>query len=761
MKSERSDSGFWVAVLACAVFAAPAPSIAGQEAGTEGAGGARRQARGEAVNSPGELEARRLMDKGQDLLDAQETERGVRLLESVIEQYPGTRAVYKASLVLGKHYLGIHEQMKAIGFLTRLKPLEEAGKVMTDAEKEIFLEGAYLMGVGYFQVRQFSQAFPILRKITNNYPNTIWANQAYYYIGMCHVAQQNWNKAIEALSLVGTFVDPDSPTARYVEAGHRFYVKVADADLPILIALGRKITVSAVTTQGDREEFDCIPLTTGGDIEIGSLPTEIGTPKPGDGVLQVAGGDEITTTYGDENAEDGRVNVARTNTVRVVSTAGLAFVLGDNETPATAAFLDQPLNVLLQDADKDVSLQSDSAEISVVSRYRDESEEATAEKGVDLDAIKSEKKYKVRDQMRIRLSETGARTGRFTGRIQIAAAADNAIINPGDQVLTCAVGDDIVATYVDELHIGGETPRTVEGVIPVAGEIDNRPKASQDVVLDPVLRSRRNLVEATAYLELARIFKSMGLVKGAREKTAEALDRVESIIRGGSAIPDTLKEQAFKMKWELLIVSDDLVGAMATCQLFNRLFPNSPFVDDALMGIAKVRLERKEYQEALTVFRQVLGLPKSGAKAEAQFRIAQTVDTLHRLNDGSAESLSPAALQEYKVCAERYPESPFAGESLSKLVDYYVDTADYTQANVLLEQIFQDYPDAAFLDGMLLKWVLVCYRSGDYAKARDKCSKLIFEYPESPFAQRAKDILPKIESQLKKPAEGAATEKKA
>lgn len=761
MKSERDYTIVWGVALACALLAGPAPSIAARDTGAEGGGG--RRARAEAVSSPGELEARRLMDKGQELLDSQETERGVRLLESVLEQYPGTRAVFKASLALGKHYLGIHEQMKAIGFFNRLKPLEESGKAMTDADKEIFLEGSYLMGVAYFQVRQFSQAFPILRKITNNYPNTIWANQAYYYIGMCHVAQQNWNKAIEALSLVGTFVDPDSPTAHYVEAGHRFYVKVADADLPILVALGRKITVTAVTTQGDREEFDCIPLTTDGDIEIGSLPTAIGAPKPGDGILQVVGGDEINSTYMDESAEDGRNNVVRTNRVRVVSTASLNFVLGDNETPASAAFLDQPLNIMLQDADRDVSPQNDSAEITVVSRYLDESDEATAEKGVDLETIKSEKKYKVRDQMRLRLAETGTHTGLFSGRVQTVAAGDTAIVNPEDQVLTCAVGDDIVATYVDELHIGGETPRTVEVVIPVAGEIDNRPKASQDVVLDPVLRSRRNLVEATAYLELARIFKSMGLVKGAKEKTAEALDRVESIIRGGVVIPDSLKQQAFKMKWELLIVSDDLAGAIATCQLFNRLFPDSPFVDEALMGIAKVRLERKEYLEALTVFRQVLGLPKSGAKAEAQFRIAQTVDTLNRSSSVTAgpESLSAAAIQEYKLCAERYPESPFAGESLSKLVDYYVDTSDYTQANVLLEQIFQDYPDAAFLDGMLLKWVLVSYRSGDYVKARDKCSKLIFEYPESAFAQRAKDILPKIESQLKKTPEGAAAEKKA
>ena len=34
------------------------------------------------------------------------------------------------------------------------------------------------------------------------YPNTIWANQAYYYIGMCHFQRRSWSNAIEALNLV-------------------------------------------------------------------------------------------------------------------------------------------------------------------------------------------------------------------------------------------------------------------------------------------------------------------------------------------------------------------------------------------------------------------------------------------------------------------------------------------------------------------------------------------------------------------------------
>jgi TolA-binding protein len=59
---------------------------------------------------------------------------------------------------------------------------------------------------------------------------------------------------------------------------------------------------------------------------------------------------------------------------------------------------------------------------------------------------------------------------------------------------------------------------------------------------------------------------------------------------------------------------------------------------------------------------------------------------------------------------------------------------------------------------MLLKWVLVAYRSGDYPKARDKCTQLLFEYPESPYAQKAKQILPRIEGQLKKGGETTTTE---
>jgi TolA-binding protein len=382
-----------------------------------------------------------------------------------------------------------------------------------------------------------------------------------------------------------------------------------------------------------------------------------------------------------------------------------------------------------------------------VARYL-EAPEAEEEKSVDLRNIldgKAERKYATRDELSLRLTERGeppVHSARFTGSIPVQTARPDAPATPTDETLSCAVGDEIIVTYIDEKHIGGVSPRLLQATIQVSGEIDNRPRATQDVVPDAVLRARKNLVEAAAYLELARIFKSMGLMKGAKTKSAEGIERVESVILTTSPIPSELKEQAFKAKWELHLAADDFSGAMAACTLFNKLFPDSPLVDEALMSITAIHMDNKDYDQAMAVLRQVLALPKSQAKAAAQFRIAEATEAIPALGP-------ERAIQEYKLCAERYPDSEFAGPSLAKLIDYHIQHRDFDQAGELLSQIFQDHPDASFLDAMLLKWVLVAYQSGDYAKARDKCAQLLSEYPTSAYVSKAKDILPKIEAKLK------------
>lgn len=731
-----------------------------------------RRTRGEAAQGQAEgggqgdaagYAAVQLLRRGQELLDSGEHERGAKILETIVEQYPADPIRFRAYLALGKHALARSQQMEAIGYLRNLKALDQPGQELEGEDRDLFLESLYLQGVAYFQTRQYAQSFPLLRRITNDFADTVWANQSYYYIGMCHFAQGNWSKAIEALGLVGTFVDETGDALEYAEAGRRFYVKIHDTDLPVLEKLGAEVKVTIASASGDTETVSLVPLPGDGSASLGSVATALGKAVPGDDVLQVIGGDTISTSYVDGNTREGEKDVARSRKVQVVGTAAVAFTRGDFESPAVAAFQGQPVFLTLTDADLDISAAADQAQVRVIARYQEEDDDAdggSATAGVDVEKLleTEEEKWRTRDEVVVPLTEfelaaTGSapapvHSGLFRGQFELDPFGADRPVDKSDALLTVAVGDELVASVVDARHIGGTTPRTATASLKVSSEIDSRPRAVQYEVADPVVAAKKSLVEAEAFLELGRIFKAMGLSKGAREKVAEGLTRIEPIIRQAGVIPAGLTEQAFRTKWDLHITAGDYEAAIKTCELFNRLYPESPFVDQALLQIGRIKQESGDPAGAIAVYRRILGLKASQVKPEAQFRIAQTTEEA-KASDGTpvAGAIERAAV-EYKVCAERYPDSPFAGESLGKLVDYHIEKKDYAAANDLLDQIFQDYPDAQFLDSMLLKWVMVAFRMGDVQKAHDKCSQLLFEYPASPFAERGRTILPKIEQRL-------------
>jgi TolA-binding protein len=707
----------------------------------------------------GNYAAHQLLRKGQELLDSGEHDRGTKILETIVEQYPTDPIRFRAALALGRHALARSQQMEAIGYLRSLAVLEQPGKEMDEATRDLFLESLYLQGVAYFQTRQYAQAFPVLRRITNDFSDTVWANQSYYYIGMCHFAQGNWNKAIEALGLVGTFVSDAGDAVEYAEAGRRFYIKIHDTDLPVLAKLGADVQVTIASASGDSETISLVPLPGDENASLGSVATALGKATPGDGVLQVIGGDTISTAYVDGNTRAGEKDVPRSRQVQTVGTAAVAFTRGDFASPAVAAFPGQPVFLALADADLDVSPGADPATVRVIARFKEEADidEGSTATGVDLEKIlqSDEDRWRTRDEITVPLTEFvetaggPVHAGVFRGRFELDRFVEDRPVDKQDALLTVAVGDELVASFVDERNIGGMTPRTATATITVATEIDSRPRAVQYDVADPVVAAQKSLVEGEAFLELGRIFKAMGLAKGAKEKVAEGLTRIEPIIRQSGAIPGGLTEQAFRLKWSLHITGGDYEAAVQTCELFNRLYPESPFVDQALLQIGRIKHDQEDTAGAIAIYRRILGLKASQAKPEAQYRIAQALEAERTATGEPVVGAAERAVVAYKACAERYPDSPFAGESLGKLVDYHIEKQDYAAANDLLEQIFQDYPDAQFLDSMLLKWVMVAFRMGDVQKAHDKCSQLLFEYPNSTFAERGRAILPKIEQRLK------------
>ncbi|MBM4043307.1 MAG: tetratricopeptide repeat protein, partial [Planctomycetes bacterium] len=323
--------------------------------------------------------------------------------------------------------------------------------------------------------------------------------------------------------------------------------------------------------------------------------------------------------------------------------------------------------------------------------------------------------------------------------------------------LSAMKGDELVVEYLDDAHIAGAEPREVRANAKLLiGQIQDVKIEHREVdTLD--LKARKNLIEAKIYLKLGSIFKEVGLQKQANEKSSEGLDRVDDVIRTSTkaSLDRSLVEEAFSVKWDLLLVQDKMGEAIAVCRTLTQLFPDSTLVDRALLKIGQARMESENPHEAIGIFNAVIGLPKSDLKAEAQYNIGKVLERLaneHAKQQGRDPDLSQA-LTAYKKCSDNYPDSPFAGDALEQIANYYILAKDYKRAVELMERVFQDYPDASFLDRMLLKWVIASYRLGNLQTAKGKAEQLLAEYPNSPLAPKARQFQEIIEKKMSGGAE--------
>ncbi len=720
-------------------------------------------------------QARQLFRQAMDLMEMRQHDRGLAMLATVVRDHQGTLIAHQAHLEMGRHHLQAHNNEEALthfNLLTRLLA-PTPGDDPKPEERELYLEALFSAGLAHYQAGQYNACFPLFRRLTEVADRTPWANKAWFYIGMSHYNLQNWNKAIDALSLVGTVMSDDesenSDDLGRIEIGQRFYSKISDADIPVMNRLGIPVTVTVESSSGDRETITAAPVP-GKDTEmLASIPTALAEPTPGDGTLQLLGGDTVTVTYIDKSTESGEADVVRTGKVRAVSTGSVGFYLGDLTTPAYIAYPGQPVVVILRDADLDTSPAAETITLTVRSRYKTEADTAAAAEGTDIDDLlgifaaedQDREQWEERDSIQVTLTEQGEgdqiRSGVFVGTINLAQATDGAPNDPA--TLACAELDQLITDYTDLVHLHGDDPRKVEATIQVAGSVSSGVTADQFVVFDELIKARKGIVEAEALVGLGGIYKDMGLTTRAADHAREALEKVDEIILNRTRLPGDIVENAFRLKWESELLRDDYAAATAACLAFNRLFPESVLADLALMTLGRSLTEQAEFERAVEVFQKVLALENPISAAEAQFRTGVALqskaerDAAAEGEHGSrwtAQGLSPAnalqarmapAIAAYRRTYEIYPESPFAAEAIGRVVRHHVETENFRTAADLLESVFSDYPDASFLDEMLLLWANVAFRMNDNTTARAKLQQLIFNYPTSPHVSEARSRL--------------------
>ena len=690
-----------------------------------------------------DYEALKMLRQGAALVENRQEDRGIKLVAAVPLRFPTSGVRFEAGLFLGRYYTEQGDYQLAIKNLTPVSEAEEA-------EPEQRAEALYRMGICQYELSDYNRALAVLRRVTEDYPWNVSANEAYYYIGLCHFRLNRWKHAVEALKLVGTSVPPNADTQNLVESGQRFFVKIQDKDLRVLQHVGGTLTVEVSAKSGDKETVGMEKFDEEGEVYSGSLKMELGAPAPADSRLQVRGGDVIAVNYVDANAKDGTLQVTRLATSRIVSTARLGFMDGAFREYVQGVFADQNSFLQVKDYDKDTTDQPDKIRVRVYARYQERDEDlgmpAVTEDGLP--------KYALRDEMTLVLEETGPHTGEFQATIVIESGEEGAQVNKADATLTAVDKDTILLDYEDEVHIGGlDDPRTVTSQAEfLTGHIQDVAIAHREVDTEE-LRARKNLIEAKFYLRLAEIFADVGLTRRAGDKSDIGLDKVDDVLQRAlkASISQDLIEEAYKLKWELLLAKGDLSAAVNACRALMAKFPASTLADVALLQIAKAKMESEQPMDAMTVLRAVLGLKSSDElKAEAQYLIASILDQNAQkgANPDQKRQAMGQAIAAYKECADKFPESPFAGQSLGKVIDFYVDSKNYDRSLEMLQTVFVDFPDAPFLDEMLLKWGLVLAKMKRYEESRDKLQELLNSYPNSKVSGSAQKILQVVQRRI-------------
>ena len=753
------------AIAALAVVLQSPPDLGAQPKAKGAKGDA--PATGERGSIVEDRTARKLLEAGDARLDANEPAKAVEVWQSVIERYPRSKVRFDAHMKLGNHLLLREKAMD------RARTHFESAAAEDNSNEEQRAEATLKIGVCFYESRNFGKCFKYMRDVIETFPVSPQVNEAYYYIGLGHFKQGHFSRSITALERVGTALPAPEPgaetksTAEILEAGKRLFVRIDDADLAAL-EVGKTVPVKVETASGDIETVECIPIGRNVRVVVGSIPTTLGKPQPNNGRLEMRGGDKVKITYRDVHTAAGGKEAILTREIAVVGTAVAAIMDGAFSETLQGVVLGKSINLQVVDADFDLT---DGADVlkATIEVYREKTpEEITADGGqanapaTKADANKLDRFKKI-DSADVILSE--AKVIKVVNEDKLAAEGepapkkeveDNSIHSgvfraaialekadeamAGDQILQAQPNDLIILTYIDAKNSTGETrtvqfrARTVEGSL---GSV----RVSQTLIGDQDLRVRTQLKTASALTNIGNRYKEFGLKTHAEQKYQQALTLCEEVSGEARKLGGRTLEDTYVQLWKIYFAMDKLDLAAAISQRLQREFPNSEFVDEALLQLAKVAYAQEQYQRAITIYTSILKLEKSPQRGEAQYGIAECYEAMANATEGARSAqLFDQSFQEYKKVFDKFPDSGRVGEAVSKMANYYYVQKDYARAIDVFESVLRAQPDAKFLDVILFNYGRCQFRLGKKEEARKLFDQLIADFPESPLAANAKKI---------------------
>jgi TolA-binding protein len=730
--------------------------------------------------------AKKLLEAGDARLDANESAKALEIWKSVIERYPRSRLRFDAHMRLGNYYLN-NEKAYDRGRVHFEAVAHEDNKT-----EEQRAEATLKVGICFYHARNFGKSFQFMRDVIEKFPVSPQVNEAYYYIGLGHYQLGHYSRAIQALEKVGTTLTHDAGQGEKLEAGKRLFVRIEDADLAVLEP-NQTVKVKCQSASGDVETLQCFPVGRNVRMVFGSLPTKLGKPTKENGTLEVRGGDKVRVTYIDEHTADKKLAKPVLKDISVVGTALVAITDGAFAETVNGAVLDKLVNLRVIDADRDASDAADTltAEVQLFRLKTDEERDlelAAKAKAVSDPEDSEIDRWRKIDAVKVTFKETKIQTFAsdrpgvnaksnqaddslapvaveqddgtlHTGVFQAAVAlVKSESIIPNDDTLQALPADEIRLVYLDEQHLREGTRQAQAVARCLEGNIGGV-RVTKAEISDIALKIQTQLRTADALTQIGNRYKEFGLHAQSQDKYNQALATCEEVADEARKLRGTMLEQLYVQLWHIYFAMDKLELAAAMCERLQNEFPNSGFVDDALLQLAEVARKQGDLQRAIGIFTRLVGMQTSQLRGEAQFGVAECYEALAaKAPEPGAAQLRDRAFQEFKRVYDQFPESGRVGEAVAKMANYYYIQKDYARAIDTFETVLNNQPDAKFLDVILFNYGRCLFRMERKADAKQRFEQLLSEFPESPLAADAKKISEALNAALSKPGEGKSLE---
>lgn len=746
--------------------------------------------------------ARKLVEAGDARLEADEASKAVEIWQSVIERYPTSRVRFEAHIRLGNHYLErdraydkarVHfdevaseenrdQNQRAEATLKMGMCFYEArnfGKcfsIMRDVIEHFPVskqvnQAYYYIGLGHFQLGHYSRAIDALEKV-----------------GTSMGEDDSQLEKVEAGKRL--FVKIEDADLAALENGAPVIVQCetssGDVEQVKCFPVGRNVRIvlgSVVTALG-------VPQKNSGRLEVKGDDTvkvvyidEHTADKQfnrqvlheakvvGDGVVSITDGAFAETLQGvvlgkavniqtndpDRDLTDGSdqisvtVEVHRAKTEDEMEQEAVALLASDadveldeNGQPKIARYrkVDELSIVLSEVVVETIRPVDDVAPAGTDTAPGDGTATAStvaspAEPIDEEAAIGAESSTESAAATDAQAAKDAIHSGVFRAAVRLVR---NSEVVVGDAILQAMPGDLIRVNYRDEKN-------TSEGTLLVTGEarcIEGNlggVRVTRTEISDRELRVRTRLKTAHALTNIATRYKEFGLKRNADAKYGSALVLCEEIMTEARQLGGRLLEETYVQLWKIYFEMDRLELAAAMAQRLQREFPNSGFVDDALLQLADVAVSQGNLNRAIGLYNRLVNMQTSQLRGEAQFGVAECYEKMAEAStETRAQQLYDRSFQEFKKVFDQFPDSGRVGEAVARMANYYYRQKDYARAIDTFETVLANHPDAKFLDVILFNYGRCLYRMNRRADARRRFDQLIGDYPESALAEDARKI---------------------